>query len=420
MTSPVFCHADSCLVKKGGCARLTKTKNVICWEWKSEQMEEHYRIWGTPHSLYTGKIRSYLIKKGIAYEEIMASDPNFVTSIIQQVGLRVIPVMQASDGQVIQDTTAMIDYLEARFAMPNFVPPGPVQKIVADLIDGFGSNYMMPIAMHYRWSYRDQQEQFLRNEFARAVPAPLYHDRMEKAGKLMSRFADFLPNLGVTPAVIPAMEESYKELLALLETHFQSHPYFLGGCPSVADFGMMAPLYAHLARDPVPAFLMKTTAPNVFRWTERMNMPGLRDGDFKDLAVGFPEGDGLPATLEPILAFLFSQWGPGLTADAACFDAWVDSLEESAKGTLVSHDGRRQVHPHIGRISYAWRDVMMERASQPHALWHSDRARSAAAALTGADRQRLDDLLERTGGHAMMALKTKNGIARHDNVLVLA
>lgn len=156
-------------------------------------MEEHFRIWGTPHSLYTGKIRSYLIKKGIAYEEIMASDPNFVTSIIQQVGLRVIPVMQAPDGEVIQDTTAMIDYLEARVGTPNFVPPGPVQKIVADLIDAFGSNYMMPIAMHYRWSYRGQQEQFLRNEFARAVPAPLYQDRMEKAGKLMSRFADFLP-----------------------------------------------------------------------------------------------------------------------------------------------------------------------------------------------------------------------------------
>ena len=54
-------------------------------------MDELYTIWGTPHSLYTGKIRSYLIKKGIAYEEIMASDPNFVGDIIRQVGLKVIP-----------------------------------------------------------------------------------------------------------------------------------------------------------------------------------------------------------------------------------------------------------------------------------------------------------------------------------------
>jgi glutathione S-transferase len=328
--------------------------------------------------------------------------------------------MQSPGGDIIQDTTAMIDYIESRVAAPNFVPPGPVQRIVADLIDAFGSNYMMAIAMHYRWSYREQQEHFLCNEFARAVPAPTYSDRMEKAEKLMSRFADFLPNLGVTPEVIFAMEESYKELLALLVTHFQNYPYFLGGSPSAADFGMMAPLYAHLARDPVPAFLMKTTAPSVFRWTERMNMPGLKDGDFKDVAIGFPEGDALPETLEPILAFLFSQWGPGLKADAERFDAWLDGLEAPHAGTLVSHDGRRQVHPHIGRISYAWRDVVIQRASQPHALWHFERSRTAAQALTGVDRDRLDALLERTGGNAMMALTTKRKIARHDNVLVLA
>jgi glutathione S-transferase len=383
-------------------------------------MEARYRIWGTPHSLYTGKIRSYLIKKGIAYEEIMASDPDFVGDIIRQVGLRVIPVMRSPDGEIIQDTTAMIDHIETSVAAPSFVPPGPVQRIVADLIDAFGSNYLMPIAMHYRWSYRAQQEHFLCTEFARAVPAPTYVERMEKAGKLMSRFADFLPNLGVTPEVIPAMEASYKELLAVLETHFQNYPYFLGGCPSAADFGMMAPLYAHLARDPVPAFLMKTTAPSVFRWTERMNMAGIRDGDFKDLPIGFPADDALPKTLEPILAFLFSHWGPGLKADVECFDAWLDRLENPATGTLVSHDGRRQVHPHVGRISYAWRDVVMERASQPHALWHFERSRTAAHALTGTDRERLDALLECTGGHAMMALATKREIARHDNVLVLA
>jgi hypothetical protein len=36
------------------------------------------------------------------------------------------------------------------------------------------------------------------------------------------------------------------------------------------------------------------------------------------------------------------------------------------------------------------------------------------------DRERLDALLERTGGHGMMALTTKRSIARQDNVLVLA
>ena len=82
--------------------------------------------------------------------------------------------------------------------------------------------------MHYRWSYREKQELFLRTEFARAVPPMEHEQRLETAGKLMTRFSGFLPGLGVTPAVIPAMEASYVELLDALEQHFRLHPYFAG------------------------------------------------------------------------------------------------------------------------------------------------------------------------------------------------
>ena len=37
-----------------------------------------YTLWGTPHSLYTGKARSYLIKKQIAFDEVMSSDQRFM------------------------------------------------------------------------------------------------------------------------------------------------------------------------------------------------------------------------------------------------------------------------------------------------------------------------------------------------------
>lgn len=378
-----------------------------------------YILWATPHSLYAGKARSYLIKKGVPYREVSAADPEFLGQVIPQVGHMVIPVVRTPEGEILQDTTAIIDHIEARTNAPDFAPPGLVQQVVAAVLDAFGSNYLLPLAMHYRWSYRDQQELFLRTEFARAIP-PMPHElRLETAGKLMTKFAGFLPNLGVTEAVIPAMEDSYAELLAVLDKHFQQHPYLLGGRPSLADFGMMAPLYAHLARDPVPGFLMKTTAPNVFRWTERMNTGEIEDPDFPGYGADFPAEDALPETLEAVLKVVFAQWGPGLAADAACFDKWVSSLQDPAPGQLVSHNGARQVHPHVGRISYAWRGVTMERGSQPHSLWHFARAQAAAAALTGKDVARLADLLDRTGGAAMMAIATTRPIRRENNVLVL-
>lgn len=379
-----------------------------------------YTLWGTPHSLYTGKVRSYLIKKGVAFDEATPSDPSFAQDVLPQIGLSVVPVIRTPAGEVVQDTTAIIDLIESRTATPDLRPPGPVQRVVADLLDAFGSNYLLPLAMHYRWSYRSRQELFLRNEFARATPRMPHGERLELAGKVMTRFAAFLPNLGVSEAVIPAMEASYAELLEALERHFQEHPYLLGGRPSIADFGMMAPLFAHLGRDPVPAFLMKTTAPSVFRWTERMNTPAIVDPDFRDYPDAFPDIDAIPETLETVLALVFEHWGPGLAADAQGFDDWLAAQGDAPPGTLVSHDGRRQVHPHVGRIAYPWRGLTMERASHPHSLWHFARVQAGARALAGADDARLAELLERTGGKEMMALRTVRDIVRRDNVLVLA
>lgn len=378
-------------------------------------------LWGTPHSLYTGKARSYLIKKQIPFVERVPGDQRFLGEIVPTIGHMVVPVLETADGQLVQDTSAIIDHLEALYPDPVLVPAGGVQQVIAAVLDAFGSNYLLPLAMHYRWTYRAEQELFLQAEFARAVPPALpYEHRLAMAGAIMQRFNGFLPNLGVTPDVIPAMEESYHELLAVLEAHFRQHPYLLGGRPSLADFGLIAPLYAHLARDPVPAQLMRTVAPSVARWTERMNSPAIADSDYADTSATFPVDDAIPETLEDVLRVAFAHWGPGLAADAAQFDAWLAGLEDAAPGTLVSHDGERQVHPHVGRVSYAWRGVTIERASQIHSLWHLARAQALAAALPPEQAASLTALLERTGGTAIMATRTARAMSRTENVLVLA
>lgn len=380
-------------------------------------------LWQTPHSLYSGKVRSYLIKKRIAFREATPSDPRFADEVLPRVGHNVIPVLESADGEVWQDTTAIIDALEMRHPEPAITPPGPVQQVVAHFLDAFGSNYLLPLAMHYRWSYRNRQELFLRTEFARAISIGMpYEQRLETAAKLMTRFAGMLGPLGVTHEVIPAMEAAYAELLAVLEAHFRVYPYLLGARPSLADFGMVAPLYAHLARDPVPAMLMRTTAPQVARWTERMNADEFADPDYPDAAADplFPADDAISATLEAVLKVAFEQWTPGLAADAAAVDAWVAAEGNPPAGTVVSRQGKRSVHPDVGPVEYAWRGVTMRRASHVHSLWHLARAQALADALPPADRTRLDALLDRTGGTALMAKRPARVLGREGNVIVLA
>ncbi len=377
-----------------------------------------YILWGSAHSLYTGKLRSYLIKKGLPYRECLPSDPDFAARILPAVRHRVIPVLETPAGEILQDSGDIIDYLEALHADPVMEPQTPVQQIVSALFDGVGSEYLMPLAMHYRWTYRADQEVFLQAEFGRTVAAG--HSREERrktAGAVMNHFASFLPNLGVLPETVDVLETTYLDWLDALDAHFQEHPYLLGGRPCRGDFGMMASLFAHLGRDPVPAGLMKRKAPNLYRWTERMNLAVISDGEYPAYAADYVPDDGIPPSLEPVLALVFRDWAPGLAADIAVFNDWA---ADKPAGSIVSADGARRVHPSLGPVSYDFHGTVMRRGSAPHAVWMFQLAQKRAAALADADKARFDALLGRLQGQSLFNLPIVRDMARADNVLVLA
>jgi glutathione S-transferase len=93
-----------------------------------------YTLWGGPLSLYSGKARAYLIKKRIPYRELYPSHPDFPRRIMPAIGLFVVPVLEAPDGTIVQDTTDIIEYLDARHPEPNLVPESKLQEAVAWLV----------------------------------------------------------------------------------------------------------------------------------------------------------------------------------------------------------------------------------------------------------------------------------------------
>lgn len=381
---------------------------------------DRYTLWGTAHSLYTGKVRSYLIKKGVAFQEIHPTHPRFQTEIVPAVGLLVVPVLETPDGELVQDTTDIVEHLEACQPGAPMIPVTPVQRVVAWLLDAYGSEALLPLAMHYRWSYRARQENFLRAEFGRAVHAgPDRAGRLAAGLQLMEYFNSFLPPLGVTLETVPVIEAIHLELLDVLDIHFQHHPYLLGGHPSIADFGFMAPLYAHLARDPVPATLMKNVAPNVYRWTERMNTPGIVDGEFWDRPAALLPEDEIPATVLPVLRLIFETWGPELRANVAAYTAWLEAHPALPSGHVVAHQQQRKVHPTLGQIEYQLRGTKFARASHPHSLWHFEKAASLARALDGEASVRLTALLQATDGVETMRLRLPRPMKRDACALVL-
>ena len=383
-------------------------------------LSARYTLWGGALSLYSGKVRSYLIKKGLPYREFYAAHPDFQTRIRSIVRLGVTPVLETPQGEVLQDSTEIIAFLERRLPERAMIPSTPVQRIVAMVLDAYGTEHLLLPAMHFRWSepYRSQQINFLQAEFGRVSYIGTDREARRVAGeKMMVYFGSMLRNLGGTADTAPAIEAVYFELLELLDIHFQHVPYLLGGHPSIADFGFMAPLFAHLGRDPVPAQLMALRAPNVMRWVERMNLAVIEDAEFPGCAPAFPADDAIPPTLLPILAMLFRDWTPELQANARCYNDWVASNPEMPVGQLVSVDGKRRVHPTLGPIDFPLRESIVRRASAPQTLWHFDIAAAEGRSLSGAAFSRFTALMQQTGGTEAMALQLARPIVRRDYAL---
>ena len=81
-----------------------------------------YILWGASWSLYTAKVRPFLIKKGIDYVEINPSHPEYNDRIIPTVGYFTVPVLETPDGEIIADSTKIMEFLEPKFSDPPMLP----------------------------------------------------------------------------------------------------------------------------------------------------------------------------------------------------------------------------------------------------------------------------------------------------------
>lgn len=346
-------------------------------------------LYGAEPSLYTGKIRSYLRKKAIPFQERNAYHPRY-KQVMGIVGRNIIPVIETPGGDIVQDTSEIFDFLEARYPENSMVPEGPRQKLVSYILELFGDEGMLKPAMHYRWNFPDDNFPYIFREFGRASGPQTPMDESAKfAQPFASRMQSYLPMLGVSEQTIPLVENAYMELLGLLNEHFRFHPYFLGGRPTLGDFGMIAPLYAHLGRDPYPAMQMKKHAPFVARWVERMNASDDGMGEFCDMPRETLEKDAIPETLIPVLKLIAQDYFPEVRAV-------VDGISKVVReeilpaGTPVTGPGGMS----YSAITVPYRGLDIEIGLRQFSQWMFQRGLKVYQDLEGDDKLSVDALLK--------------------------
>jgi glutathione S-transferase len=351
--------------------------------------DKPYVYHGADVSYFSGKVRPALPQKGLWYREVI---PDY-REIRAKTGTMFIPVLMTPDGEAWQDTSEILDRLEARHPDPPLYPKTPVQRVVAYLIELYGDEMGLLPAMHYRWSFEESVRK-ARVDFSFATGS------LELGNRFADRMAESLPMLGITEETIPAIEAHTRELLDALCAHFEEHRFLLGDAMSLADCGLMGPLYGHLFRDAAPSRLLYETAFRVCCWIERMNRPPLDQ-------TGWLPDDALAPTLLPVLRAM-ADGVPLLLGNVAAVEAWADEHASPAEGP-----GRV-----VGPFESQYRGVSLRLGARPYSLWMLQRVLDAASELSPADRARVDAALAGTGWEPVLAYAPRHRLGKRDNELV--
>lgn len=354
-------------------------------------MQAQYKLYGAEISYFTGKVRAYLRWKGLAFEEIQAEARVFKEVIVPRLGFPVIPVLIAPDNSFLQDSTDIIDALEARHGEPSVYPATPCQRLAALLLETFGDEWLVIPAMHYRWHHN--KEWAIRAFGALNAPDASPEQQFEIGKRRAEPFSNAAVLLGAEPHMHAAVEASYENLLAELSSHFQRYPFLFGDRPSIGDFGLIGPLYAHQYRDPASGEHMKRHAPEVADWVRRMQHPETSGGQFL-------QNDHVPETLFPILRRMFAEQLPVLADSAKQVREW-----------MAAHPGETLPRS-IGMHSFALEGSQGKRIIRPYSLWMLQRARHYYQALDVESRAAADRMLRATGGDAFITFDDPPPLAR--------
>jgi glutathione S-transferase len=269
------------------------------------------------------KVRSYLRYKGLAHEWLPRNA--HAGEFDRYAKLPLIPLLVTADGDALQDSTPIIERLEAAHPTPSIHPTDPALAFLSALIEEYADEWGNKPMFHYRWFYEADQ----RSAGERLARESMPQADAETVGRvtdaIRERMVPRLRFVGSTAETRPVIEGSFHRQLRLVEAHLAGRSFLFGERPALGDFGLAAQLY-QCATDPTPGRLIRDTAPRTAAWIARMLDPRAA-GDFE------------PWTrLEPtLLPFLRDEVG-------ALFFPWTlanaTALGRGEKQLSVTLDGR--------------------------------------------------------------------------------
>ncbi len=375
---------------------------------------DKYILWGASWSLYTAKVRPFLIKKGIEYLELNPNHPHFEDKILPQIGHFTVPVLEMPNGDIIADSYEIMEYLDTVYPDLPLIPEDKTLAGLAQLIHSYGSEGLTKQAMYFRWNTTIENRVSKRAEFGRTIRSP----------EIVKEFSDsmrgYLPILGITldHATDVVIEESTDKLYDILNAHFREYPYILGGVPSLADYGMMGCLYAHLSRDISSSNRMKVRAPSLYRWTEHMMRVQIVDAQVWGVPQEFFSVDNLPDTLIALLKLIADDYVPEIKAAIDTYHQWLEADERDA-GAVVDAEDLKRCHQVLGMMEHVQGGVTIKRIAMLDPVSHHLRFQALVDGMSDSEKDKFSGVLDKIGAPGFIDLHLKRDMKRDDFAYVL-
>jgi glutathione S-transferase len=273
-------------------------------------------------SPYSVKVRSYFRYKGLPHQWLIRNATN-QADYQKHAKIPLIPLVVTPDDEGLQDSTPIIESVEAKHPDPSIHPDEPAAAFVSTLIEEFGDEWGNKWMFHYRWA-RDVDQLSAAGRIARQMmPRADENQHTETTAQIRSRMVGRVWFVGSNETTAPQIEASFEAAIDLLEAHLKVWPYLFGARPAFGDFGLWGQLYCAWT-DPTAGALIEGRAPALLAWIHRMLWPQ---------AVGaFEPWQKLAPTLTPLLsttvARLFLPWSianaAALTSGSESFDVTLD------------------------------------------------------------------------------------------------
>jgi len=265
-------------------------------------MAGRYRIFGAEISPYSVKVRSYFRYKGIPHEWIVRG-PATQEEYQKYAKIPIIPAVATPEDEALQDSTPILEAVEARYPEPPIHPKDPVLAFLSALLEEFGDEWGNKWMFHYRWARPADQRSAAERIAEGMLPDASQEQREGAIAMITKRMLGRVWFVGSSEATAPLIEASFQEGMRLLEAHLAGRPYLFGARPVFGDFGLWGQIY-NAWTDPTCKEILEASAPHGVAWVKRMLEPKA-EGELEAFEALAPT---LMPFLERMVGRLFLPW----------------------------------------------------------------------------------------------------------------